>query len=235
MITATLATIPGREGEAGAAVESLLPQVDALYCVFNYGEKPWPEWARILVLQTPKFYPISADNSLGDGAKFTMSERADGYQLICDDDLIYPPNYAESMVGQIKKYQRRAAIGLGGSVISGPVESYYNGRRKHGHALRKWRNDTFCNVLVTCALGFHSDAIRFPIAEIRHRNMADIFFALHCQRNRIPMVCSAHEADFLRYPDTMRGKWTICGCRSEHDHIQAGYLNEWKEWRVWTP
>ena len=206
---ACLATIPGREEECRQAVASLLPQMDAVVVVFNYKDTPPPLWVE--EMSAANLYPVIADNHLGDGAKFAISEHLLGYQFICDDDLIYPPNYATWMIAKIEKYHRQAAIGLGGSVISGEVESYYQGRHKHGHALREWTHDTFTNVLVTCALGFHSSRIRFPLSEIRHANMADIFFARHCQANHIPMVCAAHGATFLGYPASMKGKWTICG------------------------
>lgn len=233
--TASLATIPGRSGELLSCLESLLPQMTAVHVTLNYGEVPIPpEVMQLLIRHRNLIFHLS-DNSLGDGAKFSQSEHTQGYQFICDDDLIYPPCYAEAMMEAIERYNRRAVVGLGGSVITGPVKSYYNDRHKHGHALRDWTKDTHCNVLVTCALAFHSSTTRMPMAEIRHANMADIFFALHCQQNKVPMVCLAHTADFLAYHATMRGKWTICGCRREHDHIQAQYLNECKDWRVYKP
>lgn len=234
MKTCTLATIPGRDDELLACIDSLLPQMDALNVVFNYGDRLEPAWLPEVAAAWPKLRVAVSDNTWGDAAKFAFSESApDGYQFTCDDDLVYPPDYAETMVAAIERYGRKAAVSMAGSVIPGKLGSYYAGRLTVGHCLHPLRHDVFVNVLGTGVLAFHSDLLRVPLDQetFPTSNMADVHFAVLGQRRRIPMVCVAHAP--LKYPESMFGKWTIWNCQSEHDHIQAARCNEVETWEVY--
>ncbi len=234
--TATLATIPGREDELALCLASLLPQFDWVNVVFNYGDTPLPQWVIDMAKHHSPLRLSLADNTWGDAAKFAFSvDRIPGYQFFCDDDLVYPPDYAAQLVAKIETYHRRAAVSMAGSVIHGRIASYYNQRVTFGHCLHPLIRDVAVNVLGTGVLAFHTDLLHVPLdnATFPSSNMADVHFAVLCQQLMVPMVCVAHAP--LHYPPSMRGKWTIwdeANAHVEHDRAQAERCNEVQDWRV---
>lgn len=192
MITATLATIPGRTAELRLCLESLCPQMDSVIVACNYPNEVLPDedLMRSEVIRQ-YYYKLTlnrADNSMGDAMKFAHSETTEGYQFICDDDIVYPPDYAERMIAKIEEHNRRAVIGVGGSIIPGHIDSYYSGRVVKSHSFRALAADTWVNNLLTCALAFHSDTVMFPRSAFKRANMADVFCACVCQQKRLPML-----------------------------------------------
>ena len=232
---AILATIPGREDELRLCLSSLCSQMDAVAIVFNYGKAALPAW-----LLSSQFgadvYSIVEDNSLGDAMKFRFSEVLAGWQFTCDDDLIYPPDYASYMIGRSEHYGRRCVVSLAGAKIlpdRRPVTtSYYHGRKCVGHCLRRLYRDASVNVGGTGVMCFHSSLMRVPMSALPCGNMADVHVAVYCQRRRIPMVCLKHGEAWLRYPPSMRGKWTIWDSAAKHDRVQADFVNQLKTWQV---
>jgi hypothetical protein len=236
--TATLATIPGREEEVRQCINSLCPQFDLVNVVFNYADKPLPPppYLSAEISSHDNLYLSVGDNTWGDAAKFAFSAATDGYQFFCDDDLIYPPDYADVMISKIEEHGRKAAVSLAGSYIRGKMRSYYRERVTIGHCLKPYpKQDTWVNVLGTGVLAFHSDLLRVPLDNetFPASNMADVHFAVLGQRRKIPMLCMAHFGDWLTYPESMRGKWTIFDCQSEHDATQAEYCNRVGDWSVY--
>ena len=233
-VVAAMATLPDREPEFHLAVDSLINQVDALVVGFNYGQHPLPGW----VDQYPNLCWYVFDNSMGDAIKFCVSDKLEGYQLMCDDDLIYPDNYVEMMLGKVEQYRRKAVITLAGSTINRRINNYYTDRKEVGHALHDLDQDQFSNVGGTGVMAFHSSTMKIPLDELPLPNMADVHIAVYCQQRQIPILCAAHKADFMIYPRTMYKKPTIwkindraftagrgpCG--------QAQMLNKIEEWRV---
>ncbi|KKL23010.1 hypothetical protein LCGC14_2429670, partial [marine sediment metagenome] len=128
--------------------------------------------------------------SVGDAGKFFGAERTthqDFYYLSCDDDLIYPWDYAEKMIQWIDFFDRRAVISLHGSTFSQmPVTSYYKDKGTIpclGVSLVAQR------VLFpgSGASGFHSSCLNIDVkSQFLCRNMADVWFGRLLQIQKIP-------------------------------------------------
>jgi hypothetical protein len=232
---ATLATIPGREDELRLCLGSLCPQMDAVVVVFNYAASPLPGWLEQFQTDVGNLYPIVADNSMGDAMKFGMSEHLQGWQFICDDDIVYPADFADRLMDRAEHYGRRAVVGVSGAIIpaGGVGRSYYSGRTGRTNTFHTVPADMPVNLVMSCGICWHSSLTRLSLSEFRCRNMGDVFLALHCQRERIPCVVAKHAASWLKYPASMRQKPTIWAARASHDHIQAAYINEIADWRIW--
>ena len=91
MITASLATIPSRIPQLQKTVESLLPQVDRLNIFLN-NYTTVPEF-----LNHDKIQLGFGDNSIGDAGKFYWASETKGFQMYCDDDIIYLGDYVAKM------------------------------------------------------------------------------------------------------------------------------------------
>jgi hypothetical protein len=191
-ITASLATIPSRRHAVVHAIDSLFPQVDEVVVYVNGEMEPLPE--------RPGLRVIMGGPDLGDAGKFAPVP-TEGYHLACDDDLYYPPDYAEATIRGIERYGRKAVVSWHGGVILGPVESYYRGGRSPYFAcLRDVAGDNPVNVPGTGVLGYHVSTVPSPGTEpFRNGYMADIWMALYLQARAVPVVVLAHRAGWIRH------------------------------------
>ena len=98
MITAQLASIPSRENSLKLTVESLRNQVDKILVALN-GYDHIPEF-----LNNGEF--VMLDNSRGDAAKFFDVEYLQDYIFTCDDDIIYPRLFIETILDSYKKQNK---------------------------------------------------------------------------------------------------------------------------------
>jgi hypothetical protein len=204
-IEASLASIPSRQDSLKLVVGSLLPQVDRSQ---KHGDH-------------------------GDAGKFFWCASARGYQLTCDDDLVYPADYALELVLAIERYDRKAAVGMHGILLNDPMgPSYYHGRK-----LIHWRgrlgNDRSVHLLGTGVLGYHASAVKLTWRTFEVPNMADVWMGLACQRQSVPMVCLArNKTNWLKH---LKSPWTIYDQQKHDDSVQTRAVRRVKKWRIWKP
>ena len=206
MITASLATIPGRRETLKRVVSSLLPQVDRLNVYLNgYGEVPD-------FLSGPKIRVARSEEhrDRGDAGKFFWENdyTDEGYRLTCDDDIVYPPDYAKCMVSAVERYDRRVVVTLHGAVLKFPVRNYYADRVVH-HCRTNVLRDAPVHVGGTGVMAWHSSAIRLSTKDFEKPNMADIWMALAAKRKGVPIIVLAHAREYLEillFEDTIYGK-----------------------------
>lgn len=134
MIVATMASLSSREKLLEQTVASLLPQVDAL-CVYLNGYDQIPRF-----LRHPKVLHAVLSKEAGwrgaeaklwfwdrDEFKAAPAWRDDDVALICDDDIIYPPDYAARMVAALDERPGTIAC-VHGSIMMEPFVSYVESR-----------------------------------------------------------------------------------------------------------
>lgn len=225
-VHASLATIPRRAHILQDVVETILPQVDVLHIAFNYGARPVPSWA----IENPKIEYAVYDNRRGDAAKFDTVRGAEGYIVICDDDVFYPRDFVKKMVKKAKRCRGVATIA--GSNIPGMIESYYYGRDKVATAFTgtQIKQDQRVHIGATGGWAYDSDVITFPAEVFQQPNMADIYASAHCNTQGVPIVCIAKRKGWIR--EAERDSNSIYATRAEHDHEQAAVCNSvrWKSW-----
>lgn len=226
MIIAQLATIPERAALLPRVVESLAKQVDQLVVMFNDYDEP-PEW----VDKVSNLVPVTKLDNKGDCEKFWRHAFWEGYYIFtCDDDLIYPPDYVETMIRHIERYNRKAIITLHGRTFPPrPIRSYYRGKLKGYH----WNTEQYEDVQVdaggTGVMCWHSDTFRVPYDEITDGNMADVWVAVFARRQQVPIMCVAHRPGWLEYigpPESDENPQTIWSCHHNDDALQTQIYNQ---------
>lgn len=194
-VHASLASVPWRREQLRRVTESLLSQVDRLR-VFLNGYEDVPRF-----LRSPKIdVERSQDHGdLGDAGKFFWSGRVQGYHLTCDDDILYPPDYVARAVAEIEANGRTSAIGFHGSRVLPEFTDYYDdsSRRIYGYESAVGRS-TPVHILGTGCLAYHTDTIQVRREDFCEPNMADVWFALLGQRQRVPFLVSSHRAGWIR-------------------------------------
>jgi FkbM family methyltransferase len=206
-VTAMLASVPGREGALAAVVEALLPQVDALHVYLNGYEASPPFLAdpRLVVAQSAEH------GDRGDAGKFFWVGQLEGYQVLCDDDIDYPADYVAQLIAGIERHDRQAVVGFHGATVHERVATYYRSRTLF-HFSQQLDADTPVHVLGTGVAGYHSSAIEITAGNFHSPNMADIWFAIAGQQQRVPFVCLAHREAWLREQP---------GCRADSIYVHG--------------
>lgn len=227
-ITASIATMPGREAALREALESLLPQVDWLYVYLN-GFVRIPSW--LLTGRDKLTVASNIQGDLGDAGKFAAAVDAAGYFITADDDLIYDPGYVQTMIEAIERYDRRAIITLHGKRFTGPLTSYYRDRANQVrfHNQTAQATDEPVDVPGTGVMAWHTDTIRFTMGDFpqTHRNMADLHAGLKAAKDGIPVICIAHTGrEVTLSPHIDHGRDTIFAHHRRDDRLQTEKANE---------
>jgi hypothetical protein len=229
-----MATFPGREAQCQQAVESLLPQVTALSLYLNgYPPEqptPWVPCTGHLRVQ----YGAQRHGDLGDVGKVAACDDAletafgQVIRLLCDDDILYPPDYVATLAEALHRYDDAAVVGVHAKRINGPVRSYYRDAQTF-HCRQGLSQDTRVHLLGTGTLAYHTGTLRLHHTQFPVPNMADIWFGLLAQRQRLPLVAIARAAEWVRVLDCDD---TIWDRSHQHDALQTALVNS-LEWRLW--
>lgn len=242
MIIASFAAVPERQDVLPQVVEALLPQVDHL-CVWLDRWVPHPIPA---CLRRDNVYVQPHAEQYGDRGKFCgvwHPGRSSGhYHLICDDDLLYPPDYVRRLVAALDEHERKIAVGVHASTLRGAsFTSYRRNRGDVRHCLRTVTGDAWVNVLGTGTLAFHTDlfaytGVRLVPEDFAEPNMADVWFAIWAQRYKVPLLALGHRSGWLKLlVDPARPSIWNDGV-AKGDGIETAALNAaGLPWEVYTP
>lgn len=189
-ITVSLATIPRRVGNLRRTVESLLPQVDQINVYLN-GHDEIPSF-----LAHEKINVKHSFSNNGAAMKLHWANDP-GYHLICDDDIVYPPDYAERMTAAVDRYDRKAICGVGALNFPDSFSDYFKDRIKYKYGAKLDR-DTPVTLVCTGAMAFHSDLGLDGLKEcLETPSQIDPDTALWAHRRAIPTVSVTRPNDWL--------------------------------------
>ena len=196
-LTAQVATIVEREWMLRLMIPTIANQVDVVNVMLNlYTEVP--EWIK-------RYGNVKCrlmDNSTGDAAKFYGIENLKGYIFLCDDDILYPDDYIETLIKYIEKYERYAIISFHGRILRDkPVKSYYKDRKEAFRYQFAVSNDTRVDSAGTGVMGFHSSTINLRYSDFRSPNMADVWVAKFAHEQGVPLIVAKHGDMWLRTID----------------------------------
>lgn len=189
-VSASLASYPPRKEKLQAVVSSLLPQVDHLYVYLNeYDEIPeFLRHSRITVeLGRSK-------GELRDNGKFYFMDRIrDGYVFTVDDDIDYPSDYVQRLIQKLEFYDRKAIVGLHGTIYAKPIRSFFKGRALL-HFEEALSRDTIVNQLGTGTVAFHTELLRPSFQWFKAPGMADVWFAVETKKLGITQISIQRDA-----------------------------------------
>ena len=192
MIIACMCTFPARGDLILPAIDSLYNQVDKIrICLNEYTEIP------SFLDKYEKLDAIIPDTDQRDVGKFLDIDADDeDVILYVDDDIIYPENYTFVMCQKLAENDE-AAYGLHGVIYPDAYDGDVGLRRVFSFP-RALDKDRLVNQIGTGTVAIK--ARNRP----RHNFMdgsqkfVDVRFAVHCFKNRIPMICISREEEWLR-------------------------------------
>ncbi len=222
-ITATMATMPGREASLLETVESIIDQVDELHIYFN-NISSCPELESNAKIKC--YFSENECGDLGDAGKFFTCDQIRGYHFSIDDDIIYPGDYVSTMIQAIEQHERRVVVSCHGRLFEQlPVQSYYKGHTAAFSCLGNVAVPVFAHVIGTGVLAFHSDTIKLQLAIFEYSNMADIWFSKHCNENNVPRLIIPHIKGWLKLSNKYDDNGSIYRHQSINDSFQTQITN----------
>ncbi|KKK87145.1 hypothetical protein LCGC14_2756170 [marine sediment metagenome] len=196
-ITASIATLPRRISQLKQTLASISPQVDRINIYFDgHAESAINE----LVPYVDTHFMRAAHDTQrrGDAGKFYWAHQIKGYHFTCDDDLVYPPDYVETMIAAIERHERRVIVGVLGSRFTAFPIGYYCSRAGHLGLLAANSCDQLVHILGTGTVAYHTDTLEVNLSHFPRVNMSDAQLAIRAKRRGVSMVSIKRPKDWLQ-------------------------------------
>lgn len=194
-ICASMASVAGRDEMVVDAVLSLYPFVDKVRVYLNGYDKV-PEGLKLPRVEIARSQQYGDD---GDAGKFFWVENKEfNLNLVCDDDMMYPADYAEKMVAALARYDNKAVVGLHGILLKQPTPAYYNEKHRHVRRfLHATDADYQVHILGTGAILYDARTLKLSRRDFQYRNMGDIWLMQQAQAQGVPAVCIARPRNWV--------------------------------------
>ena len=188
-ICASMASVAGREAMVVDAVLSLYPFVDKVRVYLNKYETV-PEGLKLPRVEILRSQQYGDD---GDAGKFFwVDDKEFDLNLVCDDDMIFPADFVETMTAALARYDNKAVVGLHGILLKQPTPGYYDEKFRHVRRFVHGNNvDYQVHVLGTGAILYDARTLKLTRRDFQYRNMADIWLMQQAQAQGIPAICIA--------------------------------------------
>jgi hypothetical protein len=174
-----IATQDKRANTLALTVESLLLQADQIHVHNNDQLKDYTDNA--------KFLPL---NDIKEPC----------YVFLCDDDLIYPPQYIEKTIEMIEKYG--CIISWHGRILQGTGKNYYQDHKTFGCLETVLFEDGEAIKLDVCGTGvtgFRTDYFHPKDLHLaKETRMADLVFSLEAAKQNKTIGLIEHEIGWIK-------------------------------------
>jgi glycosyltransferase involved in cell wall biosynthesis len=232
-VVVNVCSIPSRENIFRKTINSVIDQCDEIN-VYLDGYKKVPDF---LVKYKDKCRVInsSAMPNLRDNGKFIRLEElvrdgVDAYYLTIDDDIVYPVDYVNSIVKTIDAFKKKCAIGVHGVILKDYPSGYFSDKRIVYNFTKALEVHRSVNILGTGTLGFHTCLFKGLNLEVfKQSGMADIFFAIYCKENIIPMIAISRHDGWL-FDMNPSAEVSLYHEFKENDSIQAEFIKANSPW-----
>lgn len=223
-ILAALATVPGRTSALAACLDSLRPQVDAIRVVCHDMTEPPP------VVRSLADTWICERDTRGSAAKLHWARDWNGIYLGCDDDWIYPADYAETMAEWVARWESRALVVGHGRVLTPRSTGFLDASL--AAAPRTMTTGQWLNYPGACALAFDT-SLGVP-DRVPGKNLEEAHLAVWAQRYRVPIWLVPHAADWLTYVLDTDTPTIWADEKSAQFANRNAVIAPWSQSRGWT-
>ncbi len=192
-VLAALASVPRRVHLLEQTLATLRPQVDAL-CVYLNGYDAVPNFVRSLADEA-----VLSPTNDGAERKFWWADKHVGMYCSCDDDILYPPDYVETMRRAVIEHGRRALVTAHGRTYLGKPTTVHSVSYAPGLFFKRVDCGQRVNHGGTGVMAWDSRELQVP-KQWPLQNLADMQLAVWAQLNKVPYWLIAHQAHWLRSP-----------------------------------
>lgn len=191
-ISAGLATMPSRTASLERVIDAVYPQVDKLYVYLNNFDNV-PAFLNRSKIQ---IYKSQEHGDLKDVGKFFALQHIDyGFFLSLDDDINYPPDYAEKLIEAIEKSNCPLVVGVHGIILPKYPKSFFD--RKVFMFKSRLEATTPVSFLGTGTCAFDVTRINVPFSIFSSYGMADLHLGAYLKSIGVPALAIARQEGWL--------------------------------------
>ncbi len=186
-ITANIATQPSRFESLLSTLQSIDGQFDEIRIYLNNYKSVPPELEK---------YTTYIGTDLTDNGKFFWSSNKNEYYFTIDDDIIYPSDYVEQTIPQIKN----RVVSYHGRRLLEPDINYYDNHKTYYYYsyLEKERK---IDVAGTGVMAFNTNIFSPDLWKSPNYKMTDLLISLEAHLYNIPIVCLPKNNRWLFHED----------------------------------
>eukprot|EP00178_Gracilaria_changii_P023099 TRINITY_DN6935_c0_g1_i3.p1 TRINITY_DN6935_c0_g1~~TRINITY_DN6935_c0_g1_i3.p1 ORF type:complete len:643 (-),score=56.29 TRINITY_DN6935_c0_g1_i3:3098-5026(-) len=246
-VTASIASIWTRETALHSAVHSLATQVDHMNVYLNSYDSV-PSYLYAPYITVVRSQDKTSRGDVGDVGKFFWCNDINtDFHLTADDDIIYPPDYVESLLEFWHSFSPPVVVGVHGIRIiqqdltpsnGGKGKGYY-GSRKVFMAVEHVRMQQNVHIIGTGTMMYRPQDLGHIDIEstFQEPNMADVWFGLLAQKLKVPMMIIPHEEGWIKeVPGTFEDSIYKRSTRSRtSDRLQTRAAKSIKMWKLNAP
>jgi len=212
---ALIVSIPDRADDLRRLLVDIEDQVDDIRILLNEYETVPEDLYRFAKVSRIEASPKG--ELYASGAWDLLMPDDHGYVLLMDDDIKYPPDYADTMIAKIEEHQRRAVVVVHGIDFRPPFADFVVDRNMY-HFETACRQDRVVHAGGVGTLVFHTSTIRPQSRDFPNPNFRDLWFAVLAAKREVPIVCIARDAAWL-LAKTMRGRqlWRMAYEQGQRD------------------
>ncbi|RIY35583.1 glycosyltransferase family 2 protein [Psittacicella gerlachiana] len=198
----SICSIPSRERQLANVVQALSSQVDYFHFYLD-GYKQIPSFIKELGERAQVILCKDKSQSLRDNGKFILLEQLlargeDAYYFTCDDDIVYPLDYVNTLLHKLAHYQDQAVVGVHGVIIPSSIQKYFSSQRLVYNFYKGLEQDRAVNILGTGTLAFRVSKFKeFKLSNFATPGMVDIYFAIYCKEQGMLQVAVQRYAHWL--------------------------------------
>lgn len=221
-----LATFADRIGIVDETVRSLENQLDLLMIYCNDD----PSYRHARHITTSGNVKTFNGPNLTDRGKFHFCKELKGLDHVYfsfDDDLIYPPDYVQTMLIALATYGNQAIVSHHGKNVTCKIDKYYRSQtdeedRRSYRVLGTVIGSHEVNIIGTGCMAF--DLRYFCPEDLQEDMMADIEVSVQARDKR--MIVLPHLKGWVRYHPAMAGRWTVWDhFQKNNDQTQTNMVN----------
>ena len=204
---ATIATMPSRIEGLEKALNSMLPQVDRVFVYLdNFTSVPG------FLNDSPKISVFRAEEvgNYHSSSRFLALGQSPCVLFPFDDDIIYPPDYAETLVSVLGAIGGRTMVGVHGRIFKPPHKSYIRDAVMT-HFATSLPQNIHVHELGAGTCAFLSGQLNFNVAQWPSTDMDDLLLAIEAQKRSIRRIVIKRTANWLQpiaenQPDSLWSK-----------------------------
>lgn len=221
-----------RQGHMVISIKTLMIQPEfgtATICCNNYTDEQFEFVNKELNDSRIKLHRTNNEKGSNEKLRF-IHVGENPYIMLADDDLIYPPDYINKLIGGCEKYN--AHVSLHGVVLKkGIIDSYYHDRMVL-RALGTVDNDYNVDLVSNCGSLFKRsfyDDLDTWYDFCSTTSMDDIYVNYFAKKRGIRRVVLAHNEGYLKHKeqlpedDYVFNKYALTG----NDKMQTDFINKY--------
>jgi hypothetical protein len=184
-IVCGIATIYDRKDSLKKTINSIIDQVDEL---FVYQNGYYKVFDFLIDTKIKIFSSIHTGIDMGDAGKFYNIENIkDSYYFSIDDDLIYPSNYVENTIEELKKLNNESVVSYHGKNYSKKATSYYKQISENYRCLG--------------VMSFWTEYLKLKFKDFEYANMADVFLGIIIKNQNKKCKVLNHKEGWIKHDD----------------------------------